>query len=119
MNATFDRLAALKLLRLLRKERDPSALWLRVIAVRELLIFESGSSTVSLPGLVLEPGAFTTRRPAFERVLGSFKGAGSLTLQADAARFRLGGFSGQLLDYDVAPAVPDDLAEPGTGSATP
>ena len=112
MNATFDRRAALRLVRLLKKDLSTEALWVRVTAIGEHIIFESGTALVSLPALVLEPGAFTTRRPPFERVLRSFTGAATLTIQADAARFRLGAFSGQLLDYDSAPALPAGFEPP-------
>ncbi|MCC6415547.1 MAG: hypothetical protein IT582_06535 [Opitutaceae bacterium] len=117
MNVTFDRQGLLRLFRLLKKGRSPAAQWLRVTALGEHLICESGAGLVSLPALVLEPGAFTTRRPAFERVLGSFTGSATLTLQADAGRFRLGSFSGQLLDYDAAPVRPAGFEPPEPDAA--
>jgi hypothetical protein len=76
-----------------------------VTATGELLEFENGAATVSLAALVLEPGAFTTRRVAFERVVDSFKRERTLMLQADAGRFRIGSFSGQLLDYYGSPVA--------------
>ena len=104
MNATFDRQEALRLFRLLKKDRSAAGQWLRVTTRKESLEFESGSATIIVvPALILEHGAFTTRRLPFERVLGSFKAQGTLTLQADANRFRIGSFSGQLLDYSAAP----------------
>lgn len=112
MNATFDRHAALRLFRLLKKSRGLGAQSLRISAVGEYIVFESGESLVSLPALVLEPGASTTRRLPFERLLGSFSGASTLTLLADAARFRLGAFSGQLTEYDPSPALPADFEPP-------
>jgi hypothetical protein len=112
MNATFDLKSALKLFRLLKKGRSPASQWLRVTAIEEHIIFEAGAVTVWLPALVLEPGAFSTRRTPFERVLGSFAGSHTLTLQADAARFRLNAFSGQLLDYDPAPPRPTGFEPP-------
>jgi hypothetical protein len=118
MNATFDRRALLKLFRLLKKGRSPAAQWLRVTAVADQLICESGGGLVSLPALVLEPGAFTTRRPAFERVLSSYTGKATLMLQADANRFRIDAFSGQLLDYHPTPALPADYESPPDGLET-
>jgi hypothetical protein len=109
MNATFDLKPALRLFRLLKKGRSPASQWLRVTAIGENIVFEAGAGTVWLPALVLEPGAFSTRRNAFERVLGSFAGAETLTLQADAGRFRINSFSGQLLDYEPAPSRPAAL----------
>lgn len=112
MNTTFDRQALLKLLRLLKKGRSPADQWLRVTAIGEHLICESDAGLVSMPALVLELGAFTTRQPAFQRLLNSFTGNATLTLQADPARFRLGAFSGQLLDYDSNPALPVGFEPP-------
>lgn len=116
MNATFDRQTASRRLDLLKKGRTPTAQWLRVNACGDHLIFEAGAGTVSLPALVLEPGAFTTRRMPFQRVLGSFTGQDSLTLQADAGRFRIGAFSGQLLDYVADPAAPKGFEPSGPSS---
>lgn len=114
MNVTFNRNELVRRFRLLQKGRSPAAQWLRVTALDELLICESGTALVALPALVLEPGAFTTRRPAFARVLASFAGSMTLTLQADAGRFRIGSFSGQLLDYDGNPARPERFEPPET-----
>ena len=105
----------LKLFGLLKKGRSPTAQWLRVTAVSEYLVCESGPGLVSVPALVLEPGAFTTRRIAFERVLGSFPGSSTITLQADAGRFRLGTFSGQLLDFHPTPELPVGFEPPPGG----
>lgn len=112
MNATFDRHELLRHFRLLKKGPRAEAQWLRVTALGEHLVCETEAGLVSMAALVLEPGAFTTRRPAFERVLGSFTGSATLTLQADAGRFRLGAFSGQLLDYDPAPVQPAGFEPP-------
>jgi hypothetical protein len=107
VNATFDLKLAGRLLRILKKAKGPEAQWPRVTAVGEHIVFESGAGLTSLDALVLEPGAFTTRRVPFERVLRTFAGAGTMTLQADSGRFRLKAFSGQLLDYDPDPGRPD------------
>lgn len=115
MNVTFDRAALLRSFRPLKKDRDPAAQWLRLTALGEHLVCESGPGTATLPALVLEPCAFTTSRPAFERLLRSYKGTATLTLQADAGRFRLGSFSGQLLDYDPAPSPPEGFAPDESG----
>ena len=112
MNATFELNEALKLFRILKKGRSPAAQWLRVTAIEGFIVFEAGAGTVWLAALVLEPGAFSTRRTPFERVLGSFTGAGMLTLQADAGRFRINSFSGQLLDYEPAPSRPAHFEPP-------
>lgn len=106
MNATFDLKESLKLLRLLKTGRGPGTQWLRVTAIKEFLIFEAGQGVVWVPALVLEPGAFTTRRTPFNKVLASFTGSKTLTLQADAGRFRINSFSGQILDYDPSPKRP-------------
>ena len=106
MNATFDRSAALRGFRLLKKQRNPAAQWLRITAVGDNIVFASGVALATLSALILEPGAFTTRRVAFERLLRSYTGTNMLTLQADAGRFRIGSFSGQLLDYEPHPAQP-------------
>ena len=106
MNATFDLKESLKLLRLLKTGRGPGTQWLRVTAIEEYLIFEAGQGVVWVPALVLEPGAFSTRRTPFNKVLASFTGSKTLTLQADAGRFRINSFSGQILDYDPYPARP-------------
>jgi len=106
MNATFDLKESLKLLRLLKTGRGPGTQWLRVTAIEEFLIFEAGQGLVWVPALVLEPGAFTTRRTPFNKVLASFTGSKTLTLQADAGRFRINSFSGQILDYDSKPKRP-------------
>jgi hypothetical protein len=103
MNVTFDRLEALRLFRLLKKDRSPAAQWLRVSASGDSLEITTGAATVTMLALVLEPGAFTTRRAPFERLLESFSREKTLTLQADAGRFRIGSFSGQLLDYEADP----------------
>ena len=112
MNATFELKPALKLFRLLKKGRSPASQWLRVVAIDENIIFVAGAGTVWLPALVLEPGAFSTRRNPFERILGSFVGAEMLTLQADAGRFRINSFSGQLLDYEHSPSRPAGFEAP-------
>jgi hypothetical protein len=126
MNATFDLKESLKLLRLLKTGRGPGTQWLRVTAIEEYLIFEAGQGVVWVPALVLEPGAFSTRRTPFNKVLASFTGSKTLTLQADAGRFRINSFSGQILDYDPYPARPkgfepiEDESEskpPGANSA--
>jgi hypothetical protein len=39
-------------------------------------------------------------------------------LQADANRFRIDTFSGQLLDYHPTPALPADYESPPDGSET-
>jgi len=114
MNATFDRHAVLRRFRLLKKGRGRAALWLRVTAIEEFIVFESGAGLVSAPALVLESGAFTTRRPPFEGMLSSYAGRGTITLQADAARFRIDAFSGQLLDYVSNPARPADFEPPNS-----
>jgi hypothetical protein len=106
MNATFDLKESLKLLRLLKTGRGPGTQWLRVTAIKEFLIFEAGQGVVWVPALVLEPGAFSTRRTPFNKVLASFTGSKTLTLQADAGRFRINSFSGQILDYDPKPKRP-------------
>ena len=95
-----------KLLRLLKTGRGPGTQWLRVTAIEEFLIFEAGQGVVWVPALVLEPGAFSTRRTPFNQVLSSFTGSKTLTLQADAGRFRINSFSGQILDYDPSPVRP-------------
>ena len=106
MNATFDLKESLKLLRLLKTGRGPGTQWLRVTAIEEFLIFEAGQGVVWVPALVLEPGAFSTRRTPFNKVLASFTDSKTLTLQADAGRFRINSFSGQILDYDPSPTRP-------------
>ena len=119
MNVTFDRKAVLRLFRLLKKDGARfSVQWLHVTAMAEHVIFESGAVLVSLPALVLEPGAFTTRRQTFESVLQSFKNSDTLTIQADAGRFRIGSFSGQLLDYVSAPAIPEGFTPPPPAAET-
>lgn len=116
MNATFDRQAALRLFRLLKKGRGPNARSLRVTVLEEYIIFESGAGLVSLPALVLESGAFTTSRTQFERILGSFGGKDTLTIQADTARFRIGAFSNPILDYESSPARPADFEPPAASN---
>ena len=86
---------------------------LRTLILRGLQEVLSDNDVMErLAALVLEPGAFSTRRTPFERVLGSFTGAGMLTLQADAGRFRINSFSGQLLDYEPAPSRPAHFEPP-------
>ena len=68
MNATFDLKESLKLLRLLKTGRGPGTQWLRVTAIKEFLIFEAGQGVVWVPALVLEPGAFSTRRTPFNPI---------------------------------------------------
>jgi hypothetical protein len=62
MNATFDRGAALRSFRLLKKQRGPAAQWLRVTAVGDQVVLEADEASASLPALIVEPGAFTIRR---------------------------------------------------------
>ena len=91
---------------MLKTGRGPGTQWLRVTAIEEFLIFEAGQGLVWVPALVLEAGAFSTRRTPFNKVLASFTGSKTLTLQADAGRFRINSFSGQILDYDPKPKRP-------------
>ena len=102
MNVTFDRQELLGGFRFLKRIKHPKANWVRITALGESLTCRSGVAAIGIKALVLEPGAFTTKRAGFEAVLGSFS-ADTLTLQADAARFRIGSFSAQVMDYDAEP----------------
>lgn len=106
MNATFDRRELLARFRLFGKTKRANLAWLRVTAVGDTLRCAGKSVEVSVPALVLEPGAFTTKRVPFESVLSSFTTAETLTIQADATRFRIGSFSAPALDYEPNPAPP-------------
>lgn len=108
MNATFDRRELIARFRLFGKTKRASLAWLRVTAVGDTLRCAGGPTEVSVPALVLEPGAFTTKRVPFESVLSSFTTSDTLTIQADASRFRIGSFSAPALDYEPNPASPAD-----------
>jgi len=112
MNATFDRQAALRLFRLLKKGRGPNARSLRVTVLEEYIIFESGAGLVS----PMIPCSYHASRIQFERILGSFGGKDTLTIQADTARFRIGAFSNPLLDYESSPARPADFEPPAASN---
>lgn len=109
MNATFNCREALRLFDSLKYETTSVGKWVRVSCEGDSIGFASGHASVALTALVLEPGAFTIRRLPFQRVLGSFRQSKTLTLQADAGRFRVGAFSGQVLDYTVNPS--DEFSE--------
>lgn len=102
MNATFDRRELLGRFSLFPKARRHTLAWLRVTAAGDTLHFASGPAQVSVPALVLEPGAFTTKRVPFAAVLESYT-TETLTIQADAVRFRIGSFSAPALDYEPNP----------------
>lgn len=104
MNATFDRRELLARFKLFPKAKRTTLAWLRVTAVGETIHFASGPVEVSVPALVLEPGAFTTKRVPFAAVLETFT-ADTLTIQADATRFRIGSFSAPALDYEPNPIL--------------
>jgi hypothetical protein len=106
VNATFDRRDLLARFRLFPKARRGQLPWLRVTAVGDTLHCASGPAEVSVPALVLEPGAFTTKRMPFASVLETYTTTDTLTIQADATRFRIGSFSAPALYYESAPKPP-------------
>lgn len=102
MNVTFDRKELLGGFHFLNKVKNPRASSVRITAIGDRLTCRSGVAAITVNAMVLEPGAFTTKRAGFQAVLGSFPDE-TLMLQADAERFRIGSFSAQHTEYEANP----------------
>jgi hypothetical protein len=107
MNVTFERQRVVSLLRALKKSENSSDAVLRLAAANDRLFIQCEHGQGSIDAMVIEPGAFSTKLVAFDRLLRSYIGAQMLTLQADPRRFRIGGFSANASDYDPAPTIPE------------
>jgi hypothetical protein len=105
MNVTFERQKVIAILRAFKRSEDSIDTALRLTAAGDKFIIESAHGEGTVEAMVLEPGAFSTKLAAFDRLLRTYIGAQMLTLQADPTRFRIGGFSGQLSDYNPSPAT--------------
>jgi len=119
MNVSFERAAALKMLKHLKGGRDAGIgrkPVLRVVATGGRIYFEAGPIAAGIEALVLEPGAFQIQRQLLANLLSSFNDRKIILLEADANLLRVGNFTLGLQAFEPAPTPPDDADFLATGS---